>query len=86
MKLFFKVVMQCDVTRIICISNKLEYLYKEQSKKILPKQLGYIVILSDLCNAIKKILAKILYHRHFKTNQLVVALNLGMSYVPVKNA
>ena len=56
--------MQCDVTRcIICISNKIEYLDKQQLQKFYQ---SYIVILSDLCNAIKKTLEKILRHRHFK--------------------
>ena len=49
--------MQCDVTRcIICISNKVEYLDKEHSSY---KKFYQIVILSNLCNEIKKTLHKI---------------------------
>ena len=59
--------MQCDVTRcIICISNKVEYLDKEHSHKNSTKEVIYILISSDLCNEIKKILDEISYHRHFK--------------------
>ena len=60
--------MQCDVTRcIICLSNKVEYLDKEHSYKILPKKLYSFVNLSDLCNVIEKILDTILCHKHFKS-------------------
>ena len=56
MKLFSKIVMQCDahdVTRcIIFISNKVEYLDKEHSLQKF-YQRSYIAILSDLCNATK---------------------------------
>ena len=59
--------MQCDVTHsIICISNKVEYLDKEHSYKNSTKEVIYILISSDLCNEIKKILDEISYHRHFK--------------------
>ena len=54
--------MQCDVTRIIFISNKVEYLDKELSKLY---KSGYIVILIYLSNAINKILDKILFRRYF---------------------
>ena len=54
--------MQCDVTRIIFISNKAEYLNKELSKLY---KSGYIVILIYLSNAINKILDKILFRRYF---------------------
>ena len=47
---------QCDVTRcVICISNNGEYLDKEQSYKNSTSKRNHIVILIDLCNAIKKI-------------------------------
>ena len=62
--------MQCDVTRcIIWISNKAEYFDKERSYKDSNKR-SYIVILSDLCNATKKILHKFSFHRHFKYIEL----------------
>ena len=44
--------MHCDVIScVICISNEVEYLAKEELKKFY--QRSDIVILSDLCNAIK---------------------------------
>ena len=59
--------MQCDVTRcVICISNNIEYLDKKESQKFYQSQISYIVNLSDLCNAIKKILGKMSCYRHFK--------------------
>ena len=45
--------MQCDVTRIICISSKVD---KEQLQKFYQRRC--IVISSDLYNAIKKIMNK----------------------------
>ena len=55
--------MNCDVIScVICVSNKVEYLEEEFEKFY---QRCYIVILSDLCNAIKKLSDKILFHRHF---------------------
>ncbi len=57
--------MHHDVTScVICISNEVEYLEKEASYKNSTKEV--IVILSDLCNEIKKTLDKISLHRHFK--------------------
>ena len=45
--------MQCDVTRcIICISNKVEFLDKEQSYKNSTKEV--IVILSELCGGVAR--------------------------------
>ena len=50
--------MQCDVTRcIVCISNKVESQQGAELQKFY--QRSYIVNLSDLCNAIKKLLDKI---------------------------
>ena len=43
---------------VICISNKVEYLEKEESYKNSTKEVSNIVILSDLCNALQKMLAK----------------------------
>ncbi len=57
--------MRYDVTScVICISNEMEYLEKEGSYENSAKRL-YIVILSDLCNAIGKTFHKISLHRHF---------------------
>ena len=57
--------MHCDVIScVICISNKAEYLEKEELKKFYLR--SYIVILSDLCNAIKKQLDKISFKRTLK--------------------
>ena len=61
--------MQCDVTRcIICISNQVKYLDKdkEHSYKNFTNERSYFVNLSYLSNAIKKMLDKISFHRHFK--------------------
>ena len=56
--------MNCDVIScVICVSNKVEYLEKEEFEKFY--QRSCIVIFSDLCNAIKKWSDKILFHRHF---------------------
>ena len=58
--------MQSEVIHgIICISNKVECLDKEQSYQNSTKELSYSVILSDLCNEIKKILDKIACRRIF---------------------
>ena len=56
--------MPCDVTRcVICTSNIVEYPDKEQSRKnSTTNRKSYIVILSDICNGVKKILGKILCH------------------------
>ena len=56
-----------DVTHcIICIPNydDVEYLNGEELQKFY--QRSYHVNLSDLCNAIKKILDKTTCHNHFK--------------------
>ena len=56
---------QCDVTRcIICIYNKTEYLDKEYNYQFGTKQLDFEF--NYLSNAIKKILDKISFHKHFK--------------------
>ena len=59
-------IIKCDVTRcIICTSNKVECVGKEHSYKKFYKR-SYIVNLSDLPNAIRKIPDKILFHGHFE--------------------
>ena len=70
--------MQCDVTHcVICISNKFEYLGKEHSYKNSNKG-NCIVISSDLCNAIKKILDKISCHRD---RYFTVSIEIGQNTV-----
>ena len=65
-EVFFKVIMQCDASRCVtCMSNNVSYLYEEQCFKTLLK--NYIVILTDLCNAIKKILDNISCRRYLNT-------------------
>ena len=45
-----KVNLQCSVTScVICITNKVEYLVKEQSCENVTNWKLYIVILNDLC-------------------------------------
>ena len=57
--------MQCDVTScIVCIPNNVEYLNMEKLQKCYQK--SCTMNLSDLCNAIQKILNNISCHRHFK--------------------
>ncbi len=61
----------CIVTScVICISNNVEYLEKEEIYKNSTKEVT-IVILSDFCNAIKKGFDKISLHRHFKVNGIL---------------
>ena len=51
---------------VICISNKVEYLDKEGSYTISTKyQKSCIIILNDVPNALKKMLDKISFHKHF---------------------
>ena len=51
---------------VLCISKRAEYiLTRNRVIKILPKKL-HIDILTDLLNAINKMLSKILFHKHFK--------------------
>ena len=58
-------IMQCDVKRCVtCISNNVRYLDEEATRKL--HQKTFLVNLSDLCNAIKKIPHKILCRRHFR--------------------
>ena len=57
---------QCDVTQIICISNKVEYLDKENRHKNATKDRSYIVNSSDFCNVLKKILDKFTCHTNIK--------------------
>ena len=66
MKLFLKVIMHNDVTGcVILISNKIEYLDKvRQLQKFYQK--SYIMILTDLSNAIKNLWVKISFLKHFK--------------------
>ena len=47
-------VIQCDVTRcVLCISNKVEYLDKEEGhKNSILKSRRYTMNLSDLCNGL----------------------------------
>ena len=55
------IIMQCDFTLcVICISNNVEYLNKEERHK----NSNYIVNLSGLFNAIRKTLDGISCHRH----------------------
>ena len=60
----------CDVTSCaICLSNKVKYLQREESYKKIYYLKSYIVILSDLCNAVNKTLDKISSHiSALKTN------------------
>ena len=48
------------------ISNKIEYLEKEELQKFFHR--SYIIILTDLSNAIKNLRVKILFHKHFNHN------------------
>ena len=59
--------MQCDVTRIICITNNVEKQGRELQKFL---QRSYVMNLSDLWNAFKKVLAKIWRYRHQKASNL----------------
>ena len=51
------------ISCVICMSNNVEYLEKEASYKNSPR--GYIVILRDLCNAIKKVRQNFVAYWHF---------------------
>ena len=52
------------------ISNKVEYLAKEHMQLQKFHRRSYVVIASDLCNAIKKLLDRISYHRRFNTGSI----------------
>ena len=61
--------MQCDVTRCItCILTSRQGTELQKFYQVIYLEIprSHIVISSDLCNAIKKILDKFSFHRHFK--------------------
>ena len=76
--------MQCDVTRcIICIYNKSEYISRQGTELQKFYKRSYIVISSDLRNAIKKILDKISFHTHFNSLEVFVTCDLYIYLVIV---
>ena len=69
---FLKVIIQNNATGcVICLSNKVGYLGKEENYKILAKKLQYIVVLTDLCDTINILLPTISFQRHYNENRIV---------------
>ena len=62
----------CNVVShdVYCISSKVEYLAKEHMQLQKFHQRSYVVMASDLGNAIKKLLDRFSYHRHFNTGSI----------------